>query len=315
MNIIFSKQEKQKICEEILHLQQTTSLKQRAIIEAVGKKYNILPSRIYGWNKQLGNIFEYKLFTINDKIKILKEVLHLLTENKNILLQDAVLKIANKHNITSDRIYGWNRKYKVFKTKQKYSNEEIILILNKIKKQANGENPRDIARKFAKELDVSINTIYFWNRKFNIFKTRKTYSDEDAVLILNEINKRIGDKDINTIVLEFADILKIQAKTIYIWNQNFNIFPRSKRKTYSEEFKKKVLNEFITIGFTRHNIKIIANKYNISENTIYAWNRKYKIIDTKSYYEQKKQEVIEKLKADKIFKDNLLNSIKQKSKQ
>ncbi len=312
----FSQNEKRQVCYEVLTMEQTSSLKRANIIEKIAKKYNTSSNAIYVWNKEFGYIFKNKLFSTDDKIKILMEVENLI-KNENLLTKDAFLQISNKYDVSSWQLYAWNRELKVLNTRQRRTDEYMLFILDEIKQQTTDENLQEVIFEFAKKLNISINTIYHWNRKLNVFKTRKQYTDEDIIVILNEIKKRGNNENLYEIVAEFADVLKVSAQTIYSWNKKFNIFPKQQR-FFDEDFKKKVLQEFNEIGFTADNIRIIAEKYNITIGNIYNWNRFYQMFDTKNYkkgaLEKLKAEIIEKLETDKEFKSNLLENIRQKSK-
>lgn len=316
MNIVFKKDLKKQICYEVLTMEQTTSLKRTDIIEKIAKKYNTASNTIYLWNKEFGYIFKNKLFSTDDKIKILMEVENLI-KNENLLTKDAFLQISSKYDVSSWQLYAWNRELKVLNTRQRRNDEYMLFILNEIKQQATEDNLQEVILEFAKKLNISINTIYYWNRKLNVFKTRKQYTDEDIIVILSEIKNQTKNNNIQEVISHFVEILQVSQETIYIWNKKFNIFPKQQR-FFDENFKKKVLQEFNEIGFTADNIRIIAEKYNITIVNIYNWNRFYQMFDTKNYkkgaLEKLKAEIIEKLETDKEFKNNLLENIRQKSK-
>ncbi len=262
MRILFTKEKRMAICEEISFLQETGNLgKVCNIVKMVGEKYNVEPRRIYSWNKSFNYIFQNDLFSDDEKREVLFEAVDLLLNNEKMSTKTAVLEISKKYNLTTKTLYSWNRCLNVFSTRQKYSKEDIILILKEIQEKSNIENVSKIILEFKDKLDVSEHTIYFWNRKFNIIDV-KVYE-----------------------------------------NRN-------------EEFKLKVLKEFVSIGFTLENVKIIAKKYGVSERNIYDWNRKFEMFDTKVFKvgknEKVKKEIIEKLETDKNFKVKVLDSIKGK---
>ena len=208
MNILFPQEKRRVICKEVLFLQQTSSGKVCNMVKIVAEKYNIEPRRIYVWNKNFNYIFQNDIFSKDEKIEVLLEIVDLILNNDKISTKTAVIEISKKYNLTTKTLYSWNRNLKVFSTRQKYSKEDIILILKEIQERSNKENVGEIVLEFKDKLNVSEHTIYFWNRKFNIIDVR--------------------------------------------------IYKDRKTSVYDDDFKLKVLKEFVNIGFNSENIKIIA---------------------------------------------------------
>ena len=151
------------------------------------------------------------------------------------------------------------------------------------------------------------------------------YTLNKILIILKEIKDAIKEPEFTgATIIEYAKKYGISSQSIYYWNGKYKIIITKsmegrKNPVYEEKFIMKVLDEFKTISFTRENVNIVAEQYGITEDNIWTWNRKYKRFNTlhfkKGKNERLKKEISKKLETDKEFKDNLLKSIKEKSKE
>ena len=227
MKVVFTQEVRKNICKEVFEMQKTNSLKVADIVKQVAKQYNLLPKRIYEWNKSFGYIFKNDLLSIDEKINLLKEVKN-IAESENISIKQAILKISEKYNISYKELYSWNRKLNILNTKQKYSDEDKVCILNEIQKQANPENMGGIILQFAHKLNISEHTIYTWNRQFQIIDVR-VYNNRNTSIYDEEFKQMIlryfiaigfNNKNVKMIAVK----CNITERNIYDWNRAYQMF-------------------------------------------------------------------------------------------
>ena len=210
-------------------------------------------------------------------------------------LPDILDFISKKYNVDRNRIYSWNKKAGMIFSNKLFSEDEkksiCIQVANKI---FDGENVIDAIINVAQKFKIGKYLIYKWNRKLKIFDTKFKYTDQEKIRFLEDVVAFSESMDgIGAATVYVADLIGVARQTIYSWNRQFKIFEtrvykNRKSSPYDRQFIDNVLRNVLDIGVNPENIKIVAGKYNISTNTLYAWNRKYRYFDTK-YFSCKNQ--------------------------
>lgn len=250
MQVLFSQEKRMEICKEVLSLQKTNSGKVCNIVKEIAEKYNVKPNRIYTWNKGFNYIFQNDLFSDDEKKQILEEVKNLAVEKK-ISFKKAITEITAKYNISTKVVFEWNRYLKVFVTKQKFANIDIIYILTLINTKADKDNLGSLVLFFANKFSVAPATVYAWNCRFSfldvrVYKNRQTgkYSYEFKREVLEEF-KYIGFTYEN--IKEIAKKYSIQERNIYEWNRFFKLYDtKIYKKNENEQFQNEIIKKLET---------------------------------------------------------------------
>ncbi len=219
-----SENEKKFICEMVknqLDLGQSLD----DIFENIKIVMGIYSSQIYSWNKKFGMIFKNNLFSEDEKIDICERVVERILFGE--VLSTAVKDVAYNFGIDKHAIYNWNKSFKIFKTSKKFSIEDKKNICHDVLNLVdNGFDNGSAVRIVAKDNNVSMKSIYTWNREFNIFQTfgdgRQTvYSDSFKRNVLNDISfLGVNTTNIKNVALKY----NISVSTIYSWNQSLKVF-------------------------------------------------------------------------------------------
>lgn len=221
MHRILSKDEKRFVCEMVRdELASGKSLP--SIFKGIYDTMGIRKSEIYGWNKSFNMIFKNNLISVEDRILMCEIVYERLLFGMNI--GAAVESVAKHFNLERHVIYKWNRKLNIFDTRDPFDEEEKIATCKRIEAdRLVGGEVADSVKNNALRLGVSLHTIYDWNRKFKIFKTRDyskrgtMFSDEFISSVLKDvISVGGGEKNIRKIAEKYS----ISLSTVYTWRRS-----------------------------------------------------------------------------------------------
>lgn len=185
-----------------------------------------------------------------------------------------VTKAARHFNVCTLSIRNWNKKFNILspvrKTPKKYSTRQKRKVL---------QEACEFGRKLvAKKYDISLATLYLWNKKLKVYDStpRKTYSDAEKI----EICKYARKHGMN------AAFRKYGVTTSYIksWIAEFNIPKRPGRKPKRTTRRDKNYTEAEIIErleYARdYGITAAKRHYCLGGESLQKWNEVYKIYVT-----------------------------------
>lgn len=152
--------------------------------------------------------------------------------------------------------------------------------------KTNSSKVADIVKQVANKHNVQHRRIYEWNKAFGYIFKNDLLSTDYKINLLQEV-KNIAESEnisIKQAMLKISEKYNISYKELYSWNRKLNIL--NTKQKYSNEDKIYILNEIKKQSNPENMGEVIlqfAHKLDISEHTIYTWNRQFQIIDVRVY--------------------------------
>lgn len=159
--------------------------------------------------------------------------------------------------------------------------------------------------------DLSIGSLQYWNRLFNILPIRKgrVFSPEK----IQEVLKHVLDYDIDSA----SKLFNVDPGQIYKWNKEHKVFKAKREiKFYTEEEKIRLLTEAQEYNFknnSKSGVGKVSKKYKVRHTVLYEWNKKYKIVLTDG---RSPKTLLEEVEIDYIVeKAKLFKTVKALAKE
>ena len=313
--------EKRKtICQKVKKLIDTKNMSTKEALDEVAKEYEIHPGTIVTWDqkfRKFSSESEVKLdWTDKEREAICQQVKDLI-DTKNMWITDALKEVANKYGIDRSSINRWDQKFRKFSSevKQDWTKKEKKAICQKVKDLIDKENmsTKEALEEVAKEYNLHPETIKVWDREYRIFSSEfdgKNWTEVEKKDICYKVKARMeatGCSAMLAIVDILAEINKRDAikqyynfegevNQVYNWNRDFKYIFETKGSErclskYPDNKKREILEE-VNEG---KKVKDVAKNYNLSDITLYMWNKRLKVIKTKKQIleEATKKQILE----------------------
>lgn len=231
------------------------------------------------------------MFTNEEKKNICSEVKTLIKTGKSV--NEAKKIIANKYDISEKIITVWDLDYRMFTSKDKsgFPDEEMQMICLEVKNLIDKNYSIETAKSIvADRYHITPYTIDKWNEEIRTFaknSINNLIQNSANILPLLDLAKRIKMEKSDS----FGDVLDALISELKQISTTKSLQKSSDKK---QMICREVKNLVDSKKSVREAVELVSREYGVSVNSIYNWNKRYRIFssnDKKMYLEEEKRNI------------------------